>query len=46
MLSRHSAKQISLLFLFFVILGGCGQKGELYLPEQTRLGHDAPARPS
>jgi len=46
MLLPHSAKKVRCLLLFFVVLmlGGCGQKGDLYLPDQSRLEQDAPTR--
>jgi len=47
MLSPRSTRQIRALFFFFIVivLSGCGQKGELYLPQQTKLERDALTHP-
>ncbi|RME35376.1 MAG: hypothetical protein D6786_02170 [Gammaproteobacteria bacterium] len=39
---RHRGPAALLLLLVSGLLGGCGQKGDLYLPEETALRAPAP----
>ena len=36
-------RRIAMLLLLAASLAGCGQKGQLYLPDAARRGRDAPA---